>query len=178
MVDKYAAKQYVADAIGEDIIIPTLGLWNHFDEIDFNILPNAFVLKCTHDSAGMVLVNNKNALNKTTAREKLEHNLNRNYYWGGREWPYKNVKPRILAETYMEDHTINDLRDYKIHCFNGEPTFLQVIGNRNLVTHEGNQMFYTFDWNDAGWSFGDYPPYPYSLEKPKHLDQMLSIPLT
>ncbi len=120
MVDKYAVKKYVADIIGEEYIIPTLGVWNHFDEIDFDKLPNQFVLKCTHDSGGIVICKDKNKLDLKSAKKKIEKCLKRNYYWSSREWPYKDVRPRIIAEKYMEDRQAHELIDYKFMCFNGE----------------------------------------------------------
>lgn len=113
LVDKYEVKEYIASIIGEDYIIPTLGVWNHFDDIDFEKLPNQFVLKCTHDSEGLVIVKDKSKLDKVAAKEKIEAALKQNFYYIGREWPYKNVKPRIIAEKYMEDHVDGELRDYK-----------------------------------------------------------------
>lgn len=100
MVDKYEAKKYVGHVIGEKYVIPTLGVWDHFDDIDFSKLPMSFVLKCTHDSGSVVLVRDKNHWDKGAAKKLLERGLSRNYYWSGREWPYKNVKPRILAEEW------------------------------------------------------------------------------
>lgn len=120
MVDKYAVKKYVADIIGEEYIIPTLGVWNHFDEIDFDMLPKQFVLKCTHDSGGLVICKDKSTLDFRAAKQKIEKSLKHNYYWIGREWPYKNVEPKIIAETYMEDNKIHELIDYKFMCFKGE----------------------------------------------------------
>ena len=98
MVDKYAVKKYVADIIGEEYIIPTLGVWNNFDDIDFDKLPNQFVLKTTHDSGGIVICKDKNHFDYTKARKKINYSLNRNYYIQNREWPYKNVPHRIIAE--------------------------------------------------------------------------------
>lgn len=108
MVDKYEAKQYVADKIGEEYIIPTLGVWDSFDEIDFESLPDKFVLKCTHDSGGLVICKDKKSLDKDKARTKIEKSLKNNYYLWGREWPYKNVKPRIIAEQFMVDSKTED----------------------------------------------------------------------
>ena len=120
MVDKYEAKKYVADVIGEEYIIPTLGIWDCFDEIDFDQLPEQFVLKCTHDSGSVVICKDKKILNRKLARQKLEHGLRYNYYYsGGLEWPYKNVKPRIIAEKFMADKSQIELTDYKFMCFNG-----------------------------------------------------------
>ena len=118
MVDKYEAKKYVADMIGEEYIIPTLGVWDSFDDIDFDSLPDRFVLKCTHDSGGLVICRDKSKLDKEHARKKIERCLKRNYYWSSREWPYKNVKPRIIAEQFLED--MDELVEYKMFCFGGE----------------------------------------------------------
>jgi len=103
MVDKYEVKKYVADLIGEEYVIPTLGVWEKFDDIDFDSLPNQFVLKCTHDSGGLVICKDKSKLDIASAKSKIENSLKRNYYKYGREWPYKNVKPRIIAEKFMID---------------------------------------------------------------------------
>ena len=137
MVDKYAVKEYVANIIGEQYIIPSLGIWNHFDEIDFDKLPNQFVLKCTHDSGGLVICKDKNKFDKATARKKIEDCLKHNYFYYYREWPYKNVKPRILAEKYMEDSTSAELRDYKFFCFGGVVKCFKVDFDR-FVAHRTN----------------------------------------
>lgn len=173
MVDKYLVKDYVAGVIGAKHIIPTLGVWDDPDEIDFGALPDQFVLKCNHNSGlGMRICKDKSRLDIKMVKNELRKALRQDYYLLGREWPYKDVPRKIIAEKYMDDTYVNDLRDYKIHCFGGIPMYLQVIGNRNLSNHTGNQMFYTFDWASAGWSFGDYPPYPHELERPENLELM------
>ena len=113
MVDKYEVKKYVADRIGEKYIIPTLGIWERFDDVDFDILPEKFVLKCTHDSGGLVICKGREQLDIKSARKKIEKSLRRNYYWHGREWPYKSIKPRIIAEQFVSDNTHSDLIVYK-----------------------------------------------------------------
>ena len=113
MVDKYEVKKYVASIIGEDYIIPTLGVWDSVDDIDWDSLPNQFVLKCTHDSGGIVVVNDKKKLNMYEARVKISKSLSTEYYYQGREWPYKHVKPRVIAERFMRDSVLDDIRDYK-----------------------------------------------------------------
>lgn len=143
MVDKYEVKKYIADKIGEEYIIPTLGVWDNFDEIDFDILPEQFVLKCTHDSGGLVIVSNKSKLNKEAARKKIEQSLKRNYYLYAREWPYKNVKARIIAEEYLDDNGHVPV-DYKISCFNGEPYKIMVCVDRDK---DEPTKFYSFDWD-------------------------------
>ena len=124
MVDKYEAKKYVAERMGQECIIPTLGVWDSFDEINFDALPNQFVLKCTHDSGGLVICKDKTKFNIAAARKKIKKCFKLNYYWGNREWPYKNVKPRIIAEQYIED--LNELVEYKVFCFNGKPKLVLV----------------------------------------------------
>ena len=106
MVDKYEAKKYVASIIGEEYIIPTLGLYDKFDDINFNELPNQFVIKCTHDSGGNIIVKDKKNFSVDDAKKKIEKCLKNNFFYSGREWPYKNVKPRIIIEKYMEDKKI------------------------------------------------------------------------
>lgn len=130
MVDKYEAKLYVAEKIGEEYIIPTLGVWDSFDQIDFDSLPDQFVLKCTHDSGGLVVCRDKSRLDMAAARKRITNSLKRNYYWHGREWPYKNVKPRIIAEQYMEDTQTQELRDYKFFCFDGEVKVMFIVTDR------------------------------------------------
>lgn len=130
MVDKYEAKQFFASIIGTDYIIPTYGVWNSFDEIDFGKLPDKFVLKCTHDSGGVVICQDKNDFDMTRARQKITKSLNQNYYWVGREWPYKNLERRVLAEQYLSDCADCELRDYKFFCFDGVPKLLLIATGR------------------------------------------------
>lgn len=144
MVDKYKAKKYVANIIGEKYIIPTLGVWDNPEDINFDILPNQFVLKTTHDSGRVFICKEKSKLDKTHVIEELKKSLKRNFYIMTREWPYKNVKPRIIAEQYMVDESGVELKDYKFFCFNGEPKFLKVDFNRN-INHRAN--YYDLDWN-------------------------------
>ena len=113
MVDKYEVKNYIANKIGEEYIIPTLGIYDKFDDIDFNKLPNQFVIKCTHDSGGLEIVKDRTKLNVKDAKKKINRHLKRNFYYNNREWPYKNVKPRIIIEKYMEDDIHKSMRDYK-----------------------------------------------------------------
>lgn len=137
MVDKYEVKGYIAEQIGEEYVIPTLGVWDNFDDIDFDSLPNQFVLKCTHDSGGLVICKDKSNLDVTKAREKINKALTRRFYYFGREWPYKNVKPRIIAEKYMVDKTVDELRDYKFFCFGGVCKCLKVDFDR-FIEHHAN----------------------------------------
>lgn len=173
MVDKYAVKKYVADIIGEEYIIPTLGVWNHFDEIDFDKLPNQFVLKCTHDSGGIVICTDKSNLDLKAAKKKIEKCLRRNYYWPSREWPYKNVKPRIIAEKYMSDEGKEELSDYKVLCFNGEPKIVEVHKGRFNGQH--TQDCYDEFWNKTDIEQYDLPKTDEIMPKPAFLEEMLHL---
>ncbi len=127
LVDKYEVKNIIADTIGEEYIIPTLGVWERAEDIDFNSLPQSFVLKCTHDSGSVVICKDKKKLEIDKVRTLLNSKLGKNPYYFGREWPYKMVKPRIIAEQYLED---DELRDYKFMCFNGQAKCCFVFSDR------------------------------------------------
>ena len=172
MVDKYAVKEWVAAKIGKEYIIPTLGVWEHFDEIDFCRLPNQFVLKCTHDSGGIVIVTKKADMDKKAAKRKLERSLKCNYYYLGREWPYKNVPPRIIAEEYLMDESRKELKDYKIFCFNGEPKLIEVDFGRFDV-HKRN--LYTTDWKYLDASIKYPQDNNTKIPRPLKLDKMLEV---
>lgn len=174
MVDKLNAKKYVAEKIGDKYIVPTLGVWNDFDEIDFEKLPNQFVLKCTHDSGGLVICKDKKKFNKEQAKIKIEKCLKNNFYYNGREWPYKNVKPKIIAEQYLEDKEMGDLRDYKFFCFNGKPEFLYVSsGMENHAT--ARLSFYDLQLNEMPFGRSDYKRFNEKIERPGNFDEMISI---
>jgi len=124
LVDKYRVREFIKEKLGEEYLIPLLGVWERFDEIDFDKLPDEFVLKTNHGSGGVVLCRNKADLIKAEARKKLENSLKENYFWAGREYPYKNVPPKIIAEKYMLDENGQSPVDYKFFCFDGEPKVL------------------------------------------------------
>ena len=147
IVDKYEAKIHAANLIGEEYIIPSYGVWENFDDIDFDALPNQFVLKCTHDSGSLVVVRDKNSHDMKQSRQFLKKRLRRNLYRYAREWVYKDVKPRILAEKYMEEAAGDALIDYKFLCFNGTPKFCEVITDR--WTDESTDFF------DMNWKHLD-----------------------
>lgn len=177
LVDKYEVRKYIAEKIGEEYLIPLIGVWDKFDDIDFSELPNQFVLKCTHDSGGIVICKDKSNFDIEKARKKLNMRLKRNYYYRGREWPYKNVKPRIICEKYMMDESGTSLTDYKFYCFLGEPKYCQVIRDRN--TNE------TIDFYDLNWNLMDFTglhvpnnPYPHAkvkYKKPEQYEKMIEI---
>ncbi len=171
MVDKARSKEYVANKIGENHVIPTLGVWNSFDEIDFEKLPNQFVLKCTHDSGGLVICKDKNTFDYEAARKKINTSLKVNYYWHGREWPYKNVKPRIIAEKYMVDTETSELRDYKFFCFGGQCKCMKVDFDR-FIEHRAN--YYDPHGNMLNLGEAICPPDPgKNIVLPKDMDRML-----
>lgn len=172
MVDKYEVKKYVANIIGEEYIIPTLGIYNTFDEIDFEKLPQKFVIKCTHDSGSTVICNNKNEFDKKEVKKKINGALKQNYYYGSREWPYKNVKPRIIIEKYITEDSENDLKDYKIFNFNGKSKLIQVDYDR-FKKHKRN--LYTTNWDLINLQI-EYPnDLEHIIEKPKKLDLMIQL---
>lgn len=173
MVDKYAAKRYVAKRIGEEYIIPTLGVWKDFKEIDFDELPQKFVLKCTHDSGGIIICKDKKQLDIKSAEKWLNKYLNRNYYCH-REWPYKNVPPQIIAEKYMQDGNNESLTDYKFYCFNGIPRYLYVsVGMSNHQT--ARMSFVTTDWKLANFGRTDYKRLKGLPQRPDKLEEMIEI---
>ncbi len=143
LVDKYEVKRIVADKIGAEYIIPTLGVWDKFDDIDFDKLPNQFVLKCTHDSGGLVICKDKSKFDIKSAKKKINRSLRSNYYYHGREWPYKNVEPRIIAEEFLsdDDNVESGLTDYKFFCFDGLAYSVMICIDRNT----GDPKYYFFD---------------------------------
>ena len=130
MVDKIAMKDIVATNVGPQYVIPTLGTWEKVDDIEWNLLPNQFVIKWNHDSGSIVICKNKNSFDRETAIKKLRDGEKYNGFWYGREWPYKGVKPRLLAEPYLEDSLTKELRDYKVFSFNGKVKLFLVASDR------------------------------------------------
>lgn len=176
MVDKYEVKKYVASLIGEKYIIPTLGVWDKFNDIDFDLLPEQFVLKCTHDSGGLVIVKDKKNFNKVAARKKISKCLKANYYWHGREWPYKNIKPRIIAEKYMEDGIHKVPEDYKIYCFNSKPKYIVVFHNRFDASKRLEETVYDVNWNFQNISLDEHFAISNIIEpKPQCLELLLKL---
>lgn len=173
LVDKYEVKTYVSERIGEEYIIPTLGVWNAFDDISFENLPDQFVLKCTHDSGGLVICTDKKQLNIDNARTKINKSLKTNYYKLFREWPYKNVTPRILAEKFMVDNATGELRDYKFYCFDGVVRALGIYSDRGAgKTTKADYFDRDFNWLDLKWGYEHATERP---EKPSLYDKMIEI---
>ncbi len=174
LVDKYAVKKWVADKIGEKYIIPTLGVWESVEEIPFSELPSQFVLKCTHDSGGLVVCKDKSTLDFSAAKKKLQDSLKKNFYYQSREWPYKNVIPRIIAEKYMEDSGTEELRDYKFFCFDGKMRAMFIASDRQKKFEETKFDFFDRDFNHLPITNG----HPNALNvpnKPKSFDEMIHL---
>lgn len=172
MVDKHDAKDYVKERIGEKYIIPTIAVWDSFDEIDFTSLPSQFVLKTTHDSGGVAIVKDKSTMNVAKIRQKIERSLSHNYFYDSREYPYRDVKPRIIAEKYMVDESGTELKDYKIFCFNGKPKVIQVDYDR-FVEHKRNM--YDVNWKRLPFTLKYPTDWNREFEMPENLGMMLEL---
>lgn len=174
LADKYEVKKFVAKVIGEEYVVPCLGIWDKAEEIDYSSLPNQFVIKCTHDSSGAVIVRNKADLDKAFIIKKYKDILQRNYYWSLREWPYKNIKPRIIADTFLDDNTAGErnisLRDYKFWCFNGDPKYMYcTVKDENIY-----ENFYDKGFSVVNINHG-FPRHAPEFEKPKNYEKMWEL---
>lgn len=174
LVDKYEAKKVIADIIGEEYIIPALAVYDDVKDIDFDSLPSQFVLKCTHDSGSVVICKNRNTLNIESAKKLLAKGLQQSHYWFWREWAYKDVKPRIVAEKYLEDDDDKELRDYKFYCFNGQPYRLLLATDRQ----KGSGLcfdYYDMDFNHLQMTNHWHPNAKIVPHKPKHFEEMKKL---
>ena len=178
MVDKYRVREYIAQKIGAEYLIPLLGVWDSPDEIDFAALPEQFVLKCNHNSGlGMCICKDKSTLNLRRVRRDLQKGLRQDYYLPGREWPYKDVPRKIIAEKFMIDNEVNELRDYKFFCFRGYVDSVMLCFERD----SGDTKFYFFS---PDWEFlrinkrGKAAPEGFTLPMPACLDEMVQIAAT
>lgn len=173
--DKYAVREYVSKKIGDKYLIPLLGKWDSFIDIDFNTLPDSFALKTNHGSGTNIIVKDKNSFDYKKASDKMNCWMKMNYaYMMGFELQYQNIKPCIIAEKYIQQLNGN-LLDYKFHCFNGKMKFCQVIGNRDLINHTANQDFYDSDWNKLSFSEGTYPSFNQNLACPSTYNEMVKL---
>ena len=172
MVDKYLVKDYVASIIGQEYIIPTLGVWDSPDDIDFDKLPDQFVLKCNHNSGtGMCICKDKSKLDVKKVKSELRKGLAQDYYLHGREWPYKNVPRKIIAEEYMEDEKTGELRDYKFFCFNGVAKALFIATDRQKEGEETKFDFYDMNFNHLPFING-HPNSTMRIDRPERFDEM------
>lgn len=173
LVDKYEVKNVIGKMIGEEYIIPTLGIYDDFNKINFEKLPDQFVIKCTHNSGGNVICTDKAKLNYRKTKRKIEKSLKNNYYWQNREWPYKDVKPRIIVEKYMVDESGYELKDYKFFCFNGKVKFMKIDFDRKNG-HRANYYNEKFEIQKFGEEVC-MPNYEIKFKKPKNFEKMINF---
>lgn len=171
MVDKYEVRKFVSQTIGKKYLIPCLGIYDSTNEINFDELPNQFVLKTTHDSGTVIICKDKSKFDKKKAIKLLNERLKRKYFYLYREWPYKNVKPRIIAEKYMEDFETKSLNDYKFYCFDGEPKVMLMIIDRGKNT---KMNFYDMEFNKIELS-QCFPNFDRNIEKPSQFNEMVEL---
>lgn len=171
IVDKYEVKKYAEAFIGNNHIVKTFGVWDNFDDIDFEKLPDSFVLKCTHDCGSYVFCKDKKYFDYSNAENIINNCLKKNYYYHSYEWPYKNVKPRIIAEEFLQDLNSPDNsipNEFQFWCFNGKPVFLSAI----FQPHGENlKASYDTEWNRLPF-VTSLPEYPHEIAKPSYFDEM------
>ncbi len=173
MVDKYDAREYIAGRIGDQYLVPVYGVWDSFRDIDFDLLPSRFVLKCTHDSGGVVICRDRKHFNPACARAMLSSRMRWDYYWVSREWPYRNLKPRVLAEKYLTDESGYELKDYKLMCFNGQVRCSFVCSDR--MSSDGLKVtFYDREWKRLPFT-RHYPAAAADAARPAHYEEMIRI---
>ena len=172
MVDKYEFKKFITQTLGEEYVIPTLGVWDSMEEIEWDKLPEQFVLKCTHDSGSVIVCKDKNEFDVNNACKILRKHLKRNYFWVAREWPYRDVKPRIMAEEYMEEE--GELKDYKFFTFNGKVELLYVASDRMNTTVDTKFDYFDRTYKPLGIR-QEHPNAEVFPWKPLKFDLMIDI---
>lgn len=174
MADKYLAKEYVGKKIGKQYIIPLLGVWDSPDEIDFDKLPDQFVLKCNHNSGtGMCICRDKASLDIAKVKKKLKKGMKEDFFLHGREWVYKNIPRKIIAEQFMTDESGYELKDYKIFCFDGIPKLIEVDFDRYTTGHKRN--LYTTNWKLMNAEIKYKHVKDKRIERPQCLDKLLEL---
>ncbi|MCM1047898.1 MAG: glycosyl transferase [Clostridiales bacterium] len=174
LVDKYAVRKYIKEKLGEEYLIPLVGgPWKNANDINFDKLPDQFVLKCTHDSGGIIICRDKESLNRKAAVKKLNKALKKNFYYGNREWVYKNVKRQIIAEKYMQNDLSDELIDYKLMCFNSQVKCSFTCTERRKSS--GLKVtFFDTDWKRLPFE-RHYPASSEEIKKPKNYEEMIRI---
>ena len=172
MADKYEVKKHVANIIGDEYVVSNYGVWEKFDQIDFSKLPNQFILKCTHDSSGVVPCKNKASFDLKAAKQIIGRSLRHSYYLEGREWPYKNVRPRIIADMLLDDGRTGELQDYKWWCFNGEPKVMYITNKG--IAGQVYENFYDMEFNVLDIDHGFPRIFP-EYDKPKEFELMKEL---
>ena len=173
LADKYEVRKYIANKIGEEYLIPLIGVWNSFDEIDFDKMPNEFILKCTHDSGSVIICTDKNSFDKKKARKKFNHWMKRNYYINTREWPYKDIEPKIIAEKLIGEKGEAPI-DYKFYCFNGVVDCVMLCFDRG----SGNTKFCYFnrEWEKLPYIKDEFDACKNKvIYKPEPIDKMFEL---
>lgn len=174
LVDKNSAKEIIGKIIGNEYIIPTLGIYENFEDIEFSKLPKKFVIKCTHDSGGIIICKDKDKLDLKKAKKKINNSLKKNYYYQWREWPYKNIEPRIIVEKYMDDRLNSQLNDYKMMCFNGKVKCSFVCTDRDNKEKGLAVTFYDINWNRMPFR-RHYRNDDKEIAKPKNYERMIEL---
>ncbi|HHX70321.1 MAG TPA: glycosyl transferase [Gallicola sp.] len=173
LVDKYKVREHIKNTIGEKYLIPLLGVYDNFEEIDFKSLPDKFVLKPNHTSGNVFICKDKSQIDFIKLKREIRKWLRREYFWFHREWPYKNIKPKIICEKFIVDESGEGLKDYKIMCFNGEPKIIQVISERTEGKYYINH--YDVSWNSIEISRKSHKENPIKIPKPVELEEMIRI---
>ena len=174
LADKYIVRDWIKEKIGEEYLVPLLGVWDRFDDIDFSALPDQFALKCNHGSGMNMIVKDKSRMDMESVKEKFDKWMKTNYAYNGLELQYKDIPPKIIAEKYIEQMD-NNLLDYKIHVFNGIPKIIQIIGDRELQSHKAKECFLTPDWAPQELMYHTYDSYDITPDKPENLEELLKI---
>ena len=174
LADKYRVREWIEEKVGAEYLIPLLGVWNNISEIDLDTLPDRFVLKTNHGSGTTVAILNKEEADWPEIKKKYDKWLSNNYAFDSFEPHYKDITPKIIAEEYIEQKDGN-LYDYKIHCFNGKPLYILVVGERDLKHHTGRAATYDIEWNLQSFTQDSYFPFEKPMSKPKNLKEMLRL---
>jgi hypothetical protein len=176
-VDKLEVKKYVAETIGSEYVIPLLAVGDRFEDIDFDSLPNQFVVKCNHDSGGIVICKDKQNFDYETAKNLINSHIEMDFFYKTREWPYKDIKRKVIVEKYMEDHSEDsdgELKDYKFYCFNGVPKFLYI--SEGLADHKKTKVSYVnLSWENEEFYRKDFKQFDVLPNKPQNYEKMIEI---
>lgn len=172
MVDKYEAKKYIKDIVGDKYNVPTYGIYEKFSDINFDEIPDKFVMKCTHNSGGTVICTNKNEFKKEEANKKISKNLEYSHYYSGREWPYKNVKPRIIIEKLLQNDDKSEVVEYNFFCFNGEPKLVMTCSGDKRIKRYND--FYDMNFKKIELKC-EYDNSDVIYQKPKQFDKMVEL---
>lgn len=175
LADKYEVKRFVADTIGNEYVVPCLGQWKTPEDINYDTLPECFVIKGTHDSSGAVICRSKAVLDRKAIADKYKKILRTNYYWKGREWAYKNIQPRIIADAFLDDHTAENtsisLRDYKFLCFNGKPEYMYCTVKDKFIY----ENFYDMDFKPVMWINHGFTRHIPEFDRPANFNKMVEL---